>query len=178
MTKLSKCKSGSSRRALLNSISGSAQPSPSPTQFPKSGFSQKTPAKPSPVTRTGKAVEKSQPFLSPVPDSAAQPCSHLSVLRKPQPAQPSPVYHFYRKAVGKPSPTQPFPSPAQPRPRQPSQPSPVPKGKPSPRFQPSPASRLTNSKPKFKKKTCQNFRTKRFAQNVFGTQTLDNFYKP
>ena len=100
-----------------------------------------------------------------------------SCVNKPQtkrrPAQPSPA----QPSPAQPSPAQPTCSGfcglsgvAGPEPRRPAQPSPA---QPSP-AQPSPAQPSPSSF--LKHESQQKTRSKRFGQNVIGTQTLNNFY--
>ena len=103
-------------------------------------------------------VNKPQTKRRPAQPSPAQPSP-----AQPSPAQPSPpVQDFAVFRVWQALNLGAQPSPAQPSPAQPSpaQPSPA---------QPSPSSFL-------KHESQQKTRSKRFGQNVIGTQTLNNFY--
>ena len=107
---------------------------PPSSQFPKSGFSQKTWS-----TRFGQNFRSKrfgQNLLAPKPLT-------ISINSKPQPSSPA-----------QPSPPAPAPAPA---------PTPSPPQLP---------------KSGFSQKTWSKLSVKTFGQNVFGTQTLNNFYKP
>ena len=126
---------------------------------PPSRHAQPSPAQPSPAHPS-----PAQP--SPAQPSPAQPQRPA----QPSPAQPSQPSPGPSPAPAQPSPAQAQPSPAQPSPAQPAQPSPA---------QPTAPDAKCGSK---KKTFAQNFRPKlshkTFGQNVIGTQTLNNFYKP
>ena len=129
------------------------RPNPNPTPSPT------PPAQPThPRPRPRPSPQAPQPTRTPTAATTGQPPPALSVKT---PFGTQTLNNFYEPQ--RPPTTQPPRSPQQP---------------PSPTAQhPAPDSKC-GSRKNLPKTFAQNFRTKRFGQNVIGTQTLNNFYKP
>ena len=146
------------------------QPGQPPAQ-PSPG--QARPAQPSPSTlpstqpQMQNVVPKKRRFAQNVSQKLG--CGMVfkphSCFLEQMPAMSPPAPATSPPALARPQPTQtsqasPAPSPAQPRPGQPLHPA----------QHPAPDAKCGSKK--------KAFRPKRFGQNVIGTQTLNNFYKP
>ena len=123
-------------------------------------------------SHTSQPVPRSRPAQQPAAPATNQPpATAPAPAPAPAPAQPSPAQFTQSGTAGltQPSPEPPFTlaSPAQPQPS-PAQPLHLAQSSTAPDSK-------CGSK---KKKLPKTFHPKRFGQNVIGTQTLNNFYKP